>query len=182
MAPTPRNITEIPSVYSKINGWQMYFAEVGIVDGGIFLRHNIRVLGWLAATLKLIKESIERYGKKDLPDVLFVLSVHDEVLLEKTRFKALPLLSTLTSSAHWDIPIPGQTWFESTGGISSHGIGQDFSLWESSEWQSSLETKYPWSERSDKAFFRGHDWSSSNSFTELLKSRPKENCIPYYVP
>ena len=116
-----------------------------------------------------------------VPDVLFVLSVHDEARLEKSLFKALPLLSVLTTSAHWDIPIPGQTWFESTGGISSHGVPQDFSLWESLEWQRSLELTYPWQNRSEKAFFRGHDWSSSNSFTELLESRPKEDCIPRFA-
>ena len=186
---SPRNISEISSAYSKINGWQLYYAEVGIIDGRIFLRHGIRLVGWLAATLKLIGEALKLAENSasneflnQIPDVLFALSVHDEARLEKSSFKALPLLSVLTTSAHWDIPIPGQTWFESTGGISSQGVAQDFSLWESLEWQRSLEQTYPWPNRSEKAFFRGHDWSSSNSFTELLESRPKEDCIPRFVP
>ena len=28
-----------------------------------------------------------------------------------------------------------------------------------------------------EAFWRGHDWSSSNAFTELLPSRPRESCV-----
>ena len=132
--------------------------------------------GWLAATLRLVREVAS-----SVPNVLFVLSVHDEAHLERTRFKPLPLLSALTTAAHWDIPVPGQTWFETSGGVSSQGADQDFGLWESKQWQKQLETKYPWENRTQRAFFRGHDWSASNAFTELLPTRPAEHCIKQHA-
>ncbi|CAK9055472.1 unnamed protein product [Durusdinium trenchii] len=174
---TYERVKEISQHFTKINGWPMYFAEVAILDGHLYLRHSIRLGGWLSATLKLLKAALESLGPEHFPDVFFVLSVHDEALLEKSRSKPLPLLSGLTTVAHWDIPVPGQTWFESSGGISSQTVLQDFALWESVDFQSSLEATYPWSERSQRGFFRGHDWGSGNAFTEFLASRPPESCI-----
>ncbi|CAJ1388995.1 unnamed protein product [Effrenium voratum] len=170
---TLQNVSELSSAVKKLNGWQLYFSEVAIIDGGIWLRQTgVRMGGWLAATLRLVREVAS-----SVPNVLFVLSVHDEAHLERTRFKPLPLLSALTTAAHWDIPVPGQTWFETSGGVSSQGADQDFGLWESKQWQKQLETKYPWENRTQRAFFRGHDWSASNAFTELLPTRPAEHCI-----
>lgn len=67
--------------------------------------------------------------------------------------------------------------FEDSGGISSQDLRADFGLWESESFAEDLEERFPWAQRLEKAFWRGHDWSSSNAFTELLPSRPRESCV-----
>lgn len=42
-------------------------------------------------------------------EVFCTISVHDEALLERSA-APLPLLSALSTRAHWDVPVPGQTW------------------------------------------------------------------------
>ncbi|CAE7198373.1 rnhB, partial [Symbiodinium pilosum] len=171
------NVSQLANTVKGIYGWQYYFAEVAIIEGRILLRRSDAWLGgWLLATLRLIDQALH-LDDAPPPDVLFVLSVHDEAHLEKARFNPLPLLSALATRAHWDIPIPGQTWYEAAGGVSSQDVEQNFGLWESAQWQASLEETYPWKSRSPRAFFRGHDWASSNAFTEFLPDRPQEACI-----
>ena len=174
---TFENVTQLAASVQQIYGWQFYFAEVAIIDGHILLRRTgSQIRGWLRSTLRLIEQSL-RLQRQKPPDVLFVLSVHDEAHLERARSSPLPLLSALTTRAHWDIPVPGQTWYEESGGVSSGHIDQNFGLWESAGWQQQMEEKYPWKTRQPRAFFRGHDWASSNSFTEHLSSRPQEPCV-----
>ncbi|CAE7552055.1 rsmF [Symbiodinium necroappetens] len=174
---TSENISQLAASVKRMYGWEYYFAEVAIIEGRVFLRRTgVHLGGWLRSTLRLIEHSLRLY-ERPLPDVFFVLSVHDEAHLEKARSPPLPLLSALSTRAHWDIPVPGQAWYEESGGVSSHDVEQDFGLWESLDWQRKIEVKYPWKTRSPKAFFRGHDWASSNAFTEHLPSRNPETCI-----
>ena len=174
---TPENVSQLAASVKRIYGWEYYFAVVAIIEGRVLLRRTgVHLGGWLRSTLRLIEQSLRLY-EWPLPDVLFVLSVHDEAHLEKARSPPLPLLSALSTRAHWDIPVPGQTWYEESGGVSSNDVEQDLGLWESLDWQRTMEEKYPWKTRSPKAFFRGHDWASSNAFTEHLPSRPQETCV-----
>ncbi|CAK0901584.1 unnamed protein product [Prorocentrum cordatum] len=126
--------------------------------------------------MKLLAHTAKTY-RKWLPNVRLVLSVLDEPYLERQRQPPLPLLSFMTSRGHWDIPVPSHAYFETSGGISSNKVKQDFAVWESPDWQRRTAAAHPWEGRGGRAFFRGHDWDSSNSFTELLPTRPEEDCL-----
>lgn len=174
---TKENVTDVWNLARKWSGWEYYFVELAIVEGKLFFRGGQRALGpWLHATLKLIALALHKHGRW-VPDVYFVLSVLDEPYLERGTRSPLPLLAFMTTRGHWDIPVPSHAFFESSGGISSGDVKQDFQMWEKESWQAALAEKYPWDGRSERAFFRGHDWDSSNTFVELLQTRPRESCI-----
>jgi len=108
--------------------------------------------------------------------VHFLLSVLDEPYLERRFAPPLPLFSSVTTSGHWDIPVPANAFFDE-GGISSSNFGSDFATWETDAFQRELQERLPWEARKDRAFFRGHDWESINSHVDLLLSRPAEPCV-----
>ncbi|CAE8591340.1 unnamed protein product [Polarella glacialis] len=83
----------------------------------------------------------------------------------------------MTTRAHWDIPVPSYACFESRGGISSSGVAQDMRKWVSLEFQRQLAAAHPWGDRLERAFFRGHDWDSSNTFSELLPELGPNSCV-----
>lgn len=151
-----------------------YFLEVAIFKGEIYV--SPRHLGpWLRATMQLIERAVEKYAGW-IHDVHFFFSVLDEAYLERGAGAALPLLSSITTRGHWDIPVPAQAYFDE-GGISSSGHSSEVSRWESEAFQDDLARAYPWEGRQERAFFRGHDWESSNSLIESMASRPEEPCI-----
>lgn len=172
---TQANVSNLSALIKEYHGWQYYFTDVAILSGKLYFR-KASIGAWLFAAIQLLQHTVNAHSGW-IPDVVFVLSVLDDVHLERHRVSPLPLLSGVTTRGHWDIPVPSYTWFESSGGISSSGVAQDFSLWESEHWQKRLASKHPWASRSDRAFWRGHDWSSSNSWVELLPSLPDESCI-----
>eukprot|EP00929_Paragymnodinium_shiwhaense_P061128 TRINITY_DN30526_c0_g1_i1.p1 TRINITY_DN30526_c0_g1~~TRINITY_DN30526_c0_g1_i1.p1 ORF type:complete len:456 (+),score=93.35 TRINITY_DN30526_c0_g1_i1:95-1462(+) len=176
---TASNVSELAEHVRKYNAHSYYFLEMAVVDGVLYLKGDPNQLGvWLKATVKLIAVALDRHGQW-IPDVHFVLSVLDDPYLDRRNTKPLPLLSTLTTAAHWDIAVPAQAFFEE-GGISSRNAADDFLKWDSDEFQAAQDTKYPWEERVQKAFFRGHDWESINSHIEDLPTRVEEPCIGQY--
>eukprot|EP00928_Gymnodinium_smaydae_P034150 TRINITY_DN24277_c0_g3_i1.p1 TRINITY_DN24277_c0_g3~~TRINITY_DN24277_c0_g3_i1.p1 ORF type:complete len:459 (+),score=54.80 TRINITY_DN24277_c0_g3_i1:18-1394(+) len=171
------NVSSLMQRVKEHNGWQYYFVEIAIVNGKLYTKEKRSTMGiWQLATLRLIQQALTSYASS-IPDVYFVLSVLDEPFLERERDKPLPLLAALTTRLHWDIPVPANAYFDD-GGISSGGLGKsDFASWESEAFQASLERLYSWERRSQKAFFRGHDWDSINTFIESLPTAPREPCV-----
>lgn len=53
-----RKISELSERFSKINGFQMYFAPLLILEKKIYLQNTVHLGGWLKATLKLIAKAV----------------------------------------------------------------------------------------------------------------------------
>lgn len=172
------NVSELREAVRGRSGWEYYFVEIAVVDGRVLFHKGPKDLGpWQRHTLTLIALSVERF-KEWIPNVYFVLSVLDEPFLERARSRPLPLFASMTTRAHWDIPVPTYAFFESEGGVSSARVKQDYGDWENEEWQARLRAEHPWDTRKARGFFRGHDWDSSNGFIEFLSTRGADSCIP----
>jgi len=178
---TSRNVSDLLDIVHNRSAWEYYFVEVVIVSGEMFIKTEPKRLGpWVRSVLKLIGRTLQRY-KAWVPDAHFGLSVLDDPLLPRHRGPPRPLLGSMTTAGHWDLPTPSQAFFEGHGGISSGGVQQDVESWAEKEWQESLARRYPWDKREERAFFRGHDWDSSNSEIDATPgyTAASESCISY---
>lgn len=175
---TVSNVTALLDLVKTRMAWDHYFLEVAVVGGEVFYRAGDRTrLGvWAVGSLKLIAHTVKAH-KEWIPDVYFILACFDEAVLERRSHPPLPLFAGLTTKDHYDIPAPGWEFFAEAHGISSSGVSNDLKTWGTAAFQQSLGERFPWEERGARAFFRGHDWDSSNQFIELLSHRDREECV-----
>eukprot|EP00927_Polykrikos_kofoidii_P053951 TRINITY_DN48463_c0_g1_i1.p1 TRINITY_DN48463_c0_g1~~TRINITY_DN48463_c0_g1_i1.p1 ORF type:complete len:485 (-),score=52.81 TRINITY_DN48463_c0_g1_i1:33-1487(-) len=173
---TVANMTDLLERVRQYEANAFYFVEVAVIGGSLFVKADPSRLGvWQGAVMRMVALTLERHGRW-IPDVHFVVSVLDEPYLERRRDQPLPLFSAVSTTSHWDIPVPANAFFDK-GGISSSGSSEDFLKWEGEDFQRSLDKQHPWEKKRGKAFFRGHDWESINSWIENLPGRPAEPCV-----